>query len=78
MSTTLEGTVDHILDDFETWFIQSLGNESLSRPERAAVKTFCWYLTHGRGPASLDQLRAHFVVEPEARGAEARASATGG
>ena len=32
--------------DFDKWFQQRGSNHPLVGPERAILKTFCWYLTH--------------------------------
>ena len=41
-TTTVEQQVDLDIDAFDQWF-QALGNDPLSRPERAIVKTYCAY-----------------------------------
>lgn len=42
----LEKAVDADIDAFEKFFV-SLGNDPLARPERAAIKTYLYYKTHG-------------------------------
>lgn len=41
----LEAEVDEDITAFQVWF-QSKGQEPLSKPEWAILKTYLWYKTH--------------------------------
>ena len=43
--TTLEEEADAVIREFDEWF-QSGNNAPLTRPEKATVKTFYWFLLH--------------------------------
>lgn len=40
----LEAEVDVTISQFETWFIGKLGDQPLSGPEKAILKTFLWWM----------------------------------
>lgn len=40
---TPEERVDTLITEFDTWF-QARENDPLVRSEKAAIKTFCWFL----------------------------------
>lgn len=52
----LEKRVDSLVTEFEDWF-QELGNEPLVRSERAAIKTFCWFLSHQKHKTAIPELQ---------------------
>jgi hypothetical protein len=47
---TEEEQADAAIADFDTWF-RARGNDPLVGSERAILKTFLWYLEHGKTPA---------------------------
>jgi hypothetical protein len=42
----LEGVVDLDIEAFDQFFQDKLGNAPLTKAERAAIKTFIWYLVN--------------------------------
>jgi DNA-binding ferritin-like protein (Dps family) len=53
----LEEMVDEDIANFDKFF-QSLGNDPLSSFEKAAIKTYLWYKTHGESSAKdMNKLR---------------------
>jgi hypothetical protein len=53
----LEGAVDEDIANFDKFF-QSLGNDPLSLFEKAAIKTYLWYKTHGESSTKdMNKLR---------------------
>src|SRR5581483_9540787 len=50
--TPEEETVDKLIADFDSWF-QQRGNEPIVRPERAIIKTFCYFLIHEKNRTKL-------------------------
>ncbi len=61
---TTEERVDAVLHEFDLWF-QGLGNDPLIGPERAIVKTFCYFLVNRKNTTALP------VVEESDHGAQA-------
>lgn len=44
-AATVEQTVDELIKEFDSWF-QARNNAPIVRPERAIIKTFCYFLIH--------------------------------
>jgi len=44
--TNLEHVVDEDIEAFAKYFCKELKNDTLSRPERAILKTYLWWKTH--------------------------------
>ena len=42
----LEVIVEADIEAFAKFFCEKLGNDSLSKPERAILKTYLWWKTH--------------------------------
>jgi hypothetical protein len=45
----LSAAVDQEIEQFNEFFERKLGNTALAAPERAAIKTFVWWMAHRDG-----------------------------
>ncbi len=48
-----EEQVDKLIMRFDAWLQKKTGDEALTKPEKAMVKTFCAYIKHGDSNMAL-------------------------